>query len=146
MNEELSLADYRALAEFRYEIRRFLHFSEEQARAAGIEPQQHQLMLAIKGLPEGLKPTIRELAARIQLKHHSVVELVNRLENHGAVVRTESEEDRREVLVRLTPGGERLLRRLTILHRQELEMSGPSLARALRRAMQRSKRAGRTAA
>jgi DNA-binding MarR family transcriptional regulator len=146
VNEELTAEDYRALAEFRYQIRRFLHFSEEQARAAGIEPQQHQLMLALKGLPAGSKPTIGELADRLQLRHHSVVELVNRLESQGAVARNHSHEDRREVLVDLTPAGEELLRKLTILHRQELNTSGRTLARVLRRVVERGKRVRSTTA
>lgn len=132
---DLSLADYRALAELRFEIRRFLHFSEQQARAAGIEPQQHQLMLAIKGLPEDRKPTIRELAGRLQLRHHSVVELIDRLEAHGAVLRNHCDQDRREVLIALTPEGEQLLRKLTIVHREELENFGPLLASSLRKVM-----------
>ena len=75
--------DFQALAEFRYQIRRFLYFSEEAARRAGIEPQQHQLLLAIKGLPTALRPTIRTLAERMQLQHHSAVELIDRLERAG---------------------------------------------------------------
>lgn len=136
---EPSLDEYRALAEFRYQIRKFLHFSEEQARLAGIEPQQHQLMLAIKGLPDHHKPTIRELASRLQLKHHSVVELVDRLANRGAVMRTHHEEDRREVIVGLTPFGEEILRKLSILHKDELEKAGPALTKALRAVTQRVK-------
>src|SRR6185369_9323763 len=85
--------DYQALAEFRYQIRRFLHFSEQAARAAGIEPKQHQLLLAIKGLPESLRPTIGTLADRMQLQHHSAVELIDRLEKAGMVDRTRSEID-----------------------------------------------------
>jgi O6-methylguanine-DNA--protein-cysteine methyltransferase len=66
---EISLAEYRALAEFRYELRRFLHFSEQAARAVGLEPQQHQLLLAIKGLPAGRLASIGELAERLQIQH-----------------------------------------------------------------------------
>ncbi len=123
--------DYRALAEFRYQIRRFLRFSEDAARAAGLEPQQHQLLLAVKGLPEGKEPTIGELADRLQIRHHSVVELIDRLESRGLVRRQRSSEDRRKVRVELTPEGERILESLTVEHRNELEAAGPALLRAL---------------
>jgi DNA-binding MarR family transcriptional regulator len=130
--KDLGLEEYRSLAEFRYQIRRFLGFSEEQVRAAGMEPQQHQLLLALKGLPEGVIATIGELAGRLQLKHHSTVELVNRLERLGYVTREAGEEDRRQVIVRLTHPGAGLLRQLSIAHHQELEVAGPRLAKALR--------------
>jgi len=79
MEKALSLADYESLAELRYQIRRFLHFSEQVSRMAGLEPHQHQLMLALKGLPGRIRPRIGELAERLQIRHHSTVELVNRL-------------------------------------------------------------------
>jgi DNA-binding MarR family transcriptional regulator len=132
MMNDLSLEEYRSLADFRYQIRRFLGFSEEQVRAAGMEPQQHQLLLAIKGLPDGAAATIGELAERLQLKHHSTVELVNRLEKLGYVAREGSEQDRRQVMVHLTRSGAGILRQLSIAHHQELEVAGPRLAKALR--------------
>jgi len=122
---------FRQLAEFRYRIRRFIHFSDEAARSEGIEPQQHQLLLAIRGLPEDMRPTVRVLADRMCLRHHSTVELVNRLVERGVAVRKPSERDRREVLVELTPLGEDLLHRLSVLHWQELQSSGPELARSV---------------
>jgi DNA-binding MarR family transcriptional regulator len=125
------LAGFQQLAEFRYQIRQFLHFSETLARENGIEPQQHQLLLAIKGLPEGTRPTVTVLASRLCLRHHSTVELINRLADHGAVVRRSSDKDRREVLVELTPYGEEILRKLSLLHWQELQTSGPALSEAL---------------
>ena len=125
--------DYQALAEFRYQIRRFLHFSEEAARNTGIESQQHQLLLAIKGLPPELRPTVRNLADRMQLQHHSAVELIDRLERAGLAHRRRCEEDRREVLVELSTKGERLLRDLSLHHQDELRNSGPALALTLRR-------------
>lgn len=128
---DLSISGFQQLAEFRYRIRQFLHFSEEAARAKGIEPQQHQLLLAIKGLPEGTRPTITALSSRLCLRHHSTVELINRLVEHGAIVRRQSEQDRREVLVELTPHGEQLLQQLSLLHWQELQTSGPALSDAL---------------
>ncbi|MDT8068465.1 MAG: MarR family transcriptional regulator [Terriglobia bacterium] len=129
--------DYHALSEFRYQIRRFLHFSEMAARAAGIEPKQHQLLLAMKGLPADLRPTVRNLAERMQLKHHSAVELIDRLERSGLVARHRAERDRREVLVQLLPKGERLLRALSLHHQNELRNSGPKLAQTLRRLISR---------
>jgi DNA-binding MarR family transcriptional regulator len=128
---DVSLADYRKLAEFRYRIRQFLHFSEEAARLIGIEPQQHQLLLAIKGLPEGTRPTVTALSSRLCLRHHSTVELINRLVERGAVIRRHSQEDRREVLVELTPHGDHLLRKLSALHWEELQNFGPALSEAL---------------
>jgi len=129
--KDLGLEEYRSLAEFRYQIRRFLGFSEERVRAAGMEPQQHQLLLALRGLPEGVIATIGELAGRLQLKHHSTVELVNRLERLGYVTREASAEDRRQVMVRLTHSGASILRKLSIAHHQGLEVAGPRLAKAL---------------
>jgi DNA-binding MarR family transcriptional regulator len=129
---DLSQEEYQALAEFRYQIRSFLHFSEEQARAHGLEPQQQQLLLAIKGLPDGVVASVGELAERLRLKHHSVVELIDRLERHGYVSRQASDEDRRQVIVRLTGAGSSVLGKLSVAHHQELETAGPELARALR--------------
>lgn len=128
---DLSLDQYRDLAEFRRQIRRFLYFSEATAKEHNIEAQQHQLLLAVQGLPEGAKPTIRELASRLFIQHHSAVELVNRLENTGAVARHPGPEDKREVWVRLTPAGRAILRKLALAHRHDLERSGPELAQAL---------------
>ncbi len=122
---------YRQLAEFRYRIRLFLHFSEEAARAKGIEPQQHQLLLAIKGLPPNDRPNISTLAQRLCLRHHSTVELVDRLEKLGAVRRRDGDEDKREVLVEITRNGEALLRQLSVEIQQELRVTGPALADAL---------------
>lgn len=127
----ISAAAYQQLAEFRYRIRSFVHFSEQAVRSAGIEPQQHQLLLAVKGLPEGTRPTVTALAHRLCLKHHSTVELINRLEQRGAVVRHHSDQDRREVLIELTPHGEEILERLSVLHWQEVQSLAPALSNAL---------------
>ena len=97
----------------------------------GVEPQQHQLMLVLKGLAPGTRPTVRALSSRLCLRHNSTVELINRLAERGALIRRQSEEDRREVLIELTPFGEELLRRLSVLHWQELQTSGPALSEAL---------------
>src|SRR5579863_362443 len=131
MHDDVTLDDYRALAEFRYQIRRFLHFSEQVARQAGLESQQHQFMLALKGLPEGKQATISYLAERLQLQHHSTVELVNRLVENGYVERHRDEVDQRRVIVTLTPYGEEILRELSLFHRTELQTTGPALVEAL---------------
>jgi DNA-binding MarR family transcriptional regulator len=130
-SREISAAGYRRLAEFRYRIRQFLHMSEEAARSKGIEPHQHQVLLAIKGLPDGSRPTVRTLSERLCLRHHSTVELIDRLVEQGAVARRHSEKDRREVLIELTPHGEELLHELSVLLWQELRVSGPALSRSL---------------
>ena len=88
---------YTDLAEFRRQIRQFLHFSEAAAKNFGVEPQQHHLLLAVRGLPEGVKPTLRELAARLFIQHHSAVELLNRLEVTGAIAQSPGPEDKRRM-------------------------------------------------
>jgi len=130
-HDMISSVDYQALAEFRHQIRRFLTFSEREARAAGLESQQHQLLLAIKGLPKGQRPTIGTLAERLQIRHHSAVELVNRLVDRQLAARRRSDVDGREVLIQVTARGEKLLRRLSLAHKDELRSVGPSLVRAL---------------
>jgi DNA-binding MarR family transcriptional regulator len=119
------------MAEFRYQIRRFLRFSETAARQTGIEPQQHQLLLAVKGLPEGSKPTIGVLAERMQLQHHSTVELIDRLVDRALLCRLRDTNDRRQVLVELTNDGEVFLEKLAIHHLEELQSVGPTLVKVL---------------
>jgi DNA-binding MarR family transcriptional regulator len=128
--------DYRTLAEFRHQIRRFLHFSEQAARAHGLNSQQHQLLLALKGLPDEARPTVGALAERLQLRHHSTVELLDRLADHGYVTRRSDPEDRRCVLVELTFQGEAILRKLTRIHHEELHSAGPHLLETLRKLIQ----------
>ena len=123
--------DYQALAEFRYEIRRFQNLSEQAARAAGIEPQQYQALLTIKGLPAKEGATVGVLAERLQIQHHSAVELVDRLEAHGLLKRIRSHADRREVVLRLTTRGEEKLKQIALPHRTELRSSGRALLRTL---------------
>jgi DNA-binding MarR family transcriptional regulator len=132
MEKNLTQRDYESLSEFRHQIRRFLWFSERVARDAGLEPRQHQLLLAIKGLPPDVRPKIAEVAERLQIQHHSAVELVNRLEAGGFVHRERGSLDRREVLLQLTPRGERVLRELSLHHRAELRSQGPALLENLR--------------
>lgn len=131
--KKLTLLDYQALAEFRYQIRKFLHFSEKAVQSAGLERGQYQLMLTIKGIPEGVRPRIRELANRLQIQHHSAVELINRLERGGYVRRERALDDRREVLLALTAKGERVLGELALHHHNELRSAAPSLVAALQR-------------
>lgn len=121
------LSDYRALAAFRYEIRKFLAFSEQAARQAGIEPQQHQLLLALQGLPAGTRPTIRAVAERLCVQHHTAVALVDKLEQNGLIKRTRSQHDRREVRLQLSESGASLLRKLSLLHKDHLRSSGAAL-------------------
>lgn len=136
--------DYRALAGFRYELRRFVHFSEEAARAAGIEPQQHQLLLAVKGLGE-TPPLISELAERLQLRHNTTVELVDRCEAKGLITRRRSPQDSRAVIVRATPKGLRLLAGLSSEHYRELKTRGPALVRSLQHIIDNAASARRSA-
>ena len=119
------------MAELRYQIRKFLRFSENAARQAGIEPQQHQLLLAIRGLPDGASPTIGVLAERMQLQHHSTVELVDRLVDRNFLCRLRSTNDRRQVLVKLTHDGEEFLQKLSLHHLEELQSAGPTFVKVL---------------
>ena len=129
----LSKAEYQNLAAFRYALRQFLHFSEQAAKRAGVTPQQHQALLAIKGFPGGDRLLVGQLAERLQLRHHSTVELVDRMSRLKLVARESSDEDRRVVFVRLTPTGERVLGKLSSAHKDQLHRIGPQLSAVLRR-------------
>jgi DNA-binding MarR family transcriptional regulator len=109
-----------ALSEFRYQLRRFLHFSEEAAQAEGLTPQQYQLLLHVKGYPGRDWATVSELAERLQVRPHGALALVARCEALGLVCRESGPTDKRQVLVRLSPEGEARLLRLADLHRREL--------------------------
>lgn len=109
MSLKITTADYRALDALRYRIRLFLREGDAASRRLGLEPQQYSLLLAIRGLPDGSEATIQALAERLILKHHSTVGLINRLEKRGCVCRSQSMDDRRYVLVKLLPRGQRLL-------------------------------------
>lgn len=128
---KLTTSSYRRLAAFRYEIRKFLAFSEQAAREAGIEPQQHQLLLALRGLPVGIRPTVGAIAERLCVQHHTAVALVDKLEARRLVVRERSAEDRREVLLRLTPEGEAILLTLSAIHQGQIAVVGPTMVSAL---------------
>ena len=127
----LSLRDYRTLAGFRHLLRSFLGFSEEAAREAGLAPQQHQALLAIKGFPGGEAVTIHDLAAQLCIRHHSAVELVDRLEGSGLVVRRHDHSDRRRVLLSLTEAAEARLADLSAAHLEELRRLRPALLEVL---------------
>jgi DNA-binding MarR family transcriptional regulator len=131
MGEKITAAEYRGLAELRYRIRRFLQEGDDTARQAQLEPQQYLLLLAIRGLPEGQEATIRTLADRLSLRHHSTVELVDRMEAHGYVKRTRGREDRRQVLVSLQPRGEKLLEQVVQQRIIELRANGRALVEAI---------------
>lgn len=136
-DEKLSKADYEALAEFRYALRKFLGFSEEAAAEHGVTPQQYQALLAIEGFPGRNWVTMGELAEQMRIAHHSAVGLVDRMETMQLVKRTASKEDRRRVRVSLTPKGVRLLAKLYVVHREELRSSGPQLTALLQKAASR---------
>jgi len=131
MGEKITADEYRGLAELRYRIRRFLQEGDATARQTQLEPQQYLLLLAIRGLPERQDATIRTLAERLSLRHHSTVELVDRMEAHGYVKRTRSREDRRQVLVSLQPRGERLLEQVVQQRIIELRANGRALVEAI---------------
>ena len=131
MPKKTNSPDFKAMSELRYQIRCFLRFSEQAARQAGIEPQQHQLLLAVRGLPDHLKPTIGVLAERMQLQHHSTVELIDRLVDRGLLCRLRATDDRRQVLVKLTRDGEEFLKTLSLHHLQELQSTGPKFVKIL---------------
>lgn len=127
-SEPLTKPDFEALARFRFGIRRYLRVSEEIVRRHGVTPQHYQLLLALMGFPGREWATVRELADLIQLRHHSVVELVNRAEKQGLVQRAPHPTDARAVRVSLTPDGEFLLTRLSALQREELRRMGPAFS------------------
>jgi CheY-like chemotaxis protein/DNA-binding MarR family transcriptional regulator len=130
-DSSLALSDFQALAEWRYQIRRFLSSAEGAARSVGLEPQQHQLLLAVKGLPQGMIPTMGVIAERMAVRPHTIVELVDRLAQRGLIRRQTNAKDRRSVLLVLTSRAEWLLQRLSEQHRQQLQSSGPELVQAI---------------
>ncbi|HVJ06933.1 MAG TPA: MarR family transcriptional regulator [Acidisarcina sp.] len=128
-----SAQQLQVLAEFRHELRRFLHFSEQAAAEVNLQPQQHQLLLQIAGAPEGVAPTVAYAAERLGLRHNSVVELSNRCEEAGLIVRRQDPQDHRCVLLCLTPHGQHILADLSAHHARELNEFGPRLIQALKR-------------
>jgi DNA-binding MarR family transcriptional regulator len=143
---ELDVAHLRRLAEFRFQLRRFLRVSQAAAEQAGLRNQQYQMLQCVGGMPEGTEPTIANVAARMLLKHNSAVELVDRAIDQGLMRRSADPFDHRRILLRVTPQGERLLASLAEFHQRELEQSGPELVRALHRVLNGgSRRYARTA-
>ncbi len=142
MAAKITDGEYRGLAELRYRIRRFLQEGDATAVQAGLEPQQYLLLLAIRGLPEGKEATIRTVAERLALRHHSTVELIDRMEARGYVRRTRGREDRRQVLVSLQPRGEKLLEQVVENRISELRANGRALVGAID-ALLEQKRAAR---
>jgi len=130
--QSLDQSDYQRLAEFRYQLRGFLKFSERAASKLGLRPQQHQALLAIKGAP-GEHVTIGILAERLGIRHNSTVELIDRLIMNGLVKRRQNPRDRREVLIDLTDRAERILTKLTLAHRNEVRKLAPLLIGLLAR-------------
>jgi DNA-binding MarR family transcriptional regulator len=130
-DRDLSDADFRALASFRHQLRRFLAFSESAARSVGLEPRQHQLLLALRGLPADTPPSVQVLADRLVLKHHTVVELLDRLEQADLVRRDRAADDRRRACVSLTPRAHELLKKLSSAHLDELRSFAPELVGTL---------------
>jgi len=129
--KRISPAEYQAMAELRYRVRLFLREGDAAARAAGLEPQQYLMLLAIRGLPDGSSAKIQSLADGLLIKHHSAVELIDRLEKNGYVRRARSREDRREVLVSILPKGQRVLERVVQQRINELRAGGRGLIRAI---------------
>lgn len=129
--------EYRALADFRFQIRRFLQFSEEAAHAHRLEPQQHQFLLAVRAFDGLGGPAVGDLARTLSIRHHSAVGLTDRLVERGLVKRVRGAADRREVHIRLTPEGKKKLMRLSSAHRAELLNSGPLLVASLSALLER---------
>ncbi|HWZ99238.1 MAG TPA: MarR family transcriptional regulator [Candidatus Dormibacteraeota bacterium] len=136
MAEKITSAEYRALAELRYRIRLFLREGDTTALAEGLEPQQYQMLLAIRGLEDGEIATIGTLAERLAIKHHSAVELIDRLEKRGFVKRLREKEDRRQVRVVLLPRGEKALATVVRERIGELRASGAALVRTIETLLQ----------
>jgi DNA-binding MarR family transcriptional regulator len=128
---KLDVAHLQRLAEFRFQLRRFLHVSQAAAERMGLHNQQYQMLQCVGGMPEGILPTIANVAKRMLLKHNSTVELVDRTIEQGLLRRLGDEADHRRILLRVTPQGERILATLAKFHTRELEQSGPELVRAL---------------
>ncbi|HLZ12876.1 MAG TPA: MarR family transcriptional regulator [Candidatus Acidoferrum sp.] len=131
MTEKITSAEYRALAELRYRIRQFLREGDDTAYSQGLEPQQYQMLLAIRGMNDGELATIGTLAERLAIKHHSAVELIDRLEKRGYVKRVRDKDDRRQVHVLLLGRGEKALASVVEERISELRASGSKLVAAI---------------
>ena len=139
MRRDIRESDYAALAEVRYRIRQFLREGDQDAKAVGLEPQQYQLLLALRALPHQSDATIGLLAERLYLRHHSVVGLVDRLEARGYVRRDRNVRDQRQVLVMLLPRGQRALERVVQKRVHELRATGQALVQSIAAILQESR-------
>ncbi len=139
MSEKITAAEYRALAELRYRIRLFLREGDATALSEGLEPQQYQMLLAIRGVEEGESATIGALAERLAIKHHSAVELIDRLEKRGYIKRLRDKDDRRQVHVLLLGRGEKALAAVVEERISELRTSGSKLVGAIRSLLKRNR-------
>ncbi|WP_456843506.1 MarR family winged helix-turn-helix transcriptional regulator [Bradyrhizobium sp. USDA 4486] len=131
-NRTMRDSDYTALAQFRYQLRTFLAFSEAAAQNAGLTAQQHQALLAIKGLAESDGASVGDIARFLLIRHHTAVELVDRMAKLKLIGRQADPEDARRVLVKLTAKGEQKLRSLSRIHLDELSVAAPALGKILR--------------
>lgn len=131
-----SQSEYEKLAEFRYQLACFLRRRKDAARTEGLQPQQYELLLALAGMPDEKQPTIKEVAAQLQLEHHTVVELADRLQKQGFVARANSREDGRAVLLELTRTGQKVLDRIVRYSFAQLREEAPELIRSLRHILQ----------
>jgi DNA-binding MarR family transcriptional regulator len=141
MAQKITEREYGALAELRHLIRRFVQEGDATARQAGLEPQQYLLLLAIRGLPAGQEASIRALAERLSLRHHSTVELIDRMEARGFVKRMRGREDRRQVLISLQPRGEKLVEKVVQQRIIELRANGHELVQAITALLEPRRRA-----
>lgn len=141
-SRSLTLTQYRCLSEFRYCIRRYLHYCERAARSIGLEPRQHEVLLVLKGLPDDVRPCVSSVAERLQIRHHSAVELVKRLARRGYLDRRRGL-DKREVLLRLTRRGERKLSTLCEEHYADWHDEATALHRSLKRVLGNRQTPGR---
>ncbi len=132
----LQQAEYNALAEFRYQLRKFLRHMEDEVRAEGLNPQQHQVLLAIKGLPQDRTATVGVIAERMQVNHNSMVELLDRCEQRNLLRRSRSRSDRRQVVLEITPEGDEVLCKLARAARKELSSVGKILVQSIEELIQ----------
>lgn len=129
----ISPAEYQTLSEFRHQLAGFLRRRRQAAESRGLQAQQYELLLAIKGLPQGRQPTVKQIAEQLQIQHHSAVELASRLARRGLLRRDRSAQDRRAVLLSVTKAGEKLVDEIVRYSFQQLEEEAPALLRTLSR-------------
>lgn len=128
---ELDPHEYELLAAFRYALRSFMYFSESAAKGIGLTAQQYQALLVLRGFSDNREVTINDLAQQLLVRHNTAVGLVDRLDAQGLIARRQSSVDGRQVCLRLTAKGERMLERLGAVHREELRRIGPQLKQLL---------------